>query len=290
MTSICTYLYYGGEPCCDDEKQGLLYKGPGKKCEIIQLNSSLNTLDGLKREIMKELDVNPQSHDITITYRAPHEVLSHHVTYRRVLIKGNKHVQIMFDKMKSTLEVKNIELYISVKPCMEFGGEEGQKKTFEGEGGKELQSIIPDNRYTTCINNTIAIKSAPYKVQDMKQKSVAMDWDEYYKLLPKLMTALKDSNPTTKVEWNFVHNPVGGYAFFQRVFWAFGPSIEGFKHCRPVISIDAIVLCGKYQAWLLIAMAVDAENEVFPLAFAIVEGESCASWSWFLSCIRLYVT
>ena len=168
MTSICTYLYYGGEPCCDDEKQGLLYKGPGKKCEIIQLNSSLNTLDGLKREIMKELDVNPQSHDITITYRAPHEVLSHHVTYRRVLIKGNKHVQIMFDKMKSTLEVKNIELYISVKPRMEFGGEEGQKKTLEGEGGKELQSIIPDDRYTTCINNTIAIKSAPYKVQDRK--------------------------------------------------------------------------------------------------------------------------
>ena len=120
--------------------------------------------------------------------------------------------------MKSTPEVKNIELYISVKPRMEVGGEEGQKKTLEGEGGKELQSIIPDDRYTTCINNTIAIKSAPYKVQDMKQKSVAMDWDEYYKLLPKLMTALKDSNPTTKVEWNFVHNPVGGYAFFQRVF------------------------------------------------------------------------
>ena len=58
MNSICTLLYYGGEPCCDDEKQGLPYKGPGKKCEIILLKSSLNTLDGLKREIMKELDVN----------------------------------------------------------------------------------------------------------------------------------------------------------------------------------------------------------------------------------------
>lgn len=290
MTSICTYLYYGGKRCCDDEKQGLPYKGLGKKCEIFLLDSTLNTLDGLKREIMKELDVNPQSHDITITYRAPHEVLSHHVTYRHVLIKGNKHVQIMFDKMRSTPQVKAIELYIRVKPLMEVGGEEGQKKTLEGEGGKELQLKLPDVRYTTCINNTIAIKSAPYKVQDMKQKSIVMDWDEYYKLLPKLMTALKDSNPTTKVEWKIVNSPIRGNAFFRRVFWAFGPSIEGFKHCRPVISIDAIVLYGKCQAWLLIAMAVDAENEVFPLAFAIVEGESCASWSWFLYCIRLYVT
>ena len=42
----------------------------------------------------------------------------------------------MFDKMKSTLEVKNIELYISVKPRMEFGGEEGQKKLWRVREGK----------------------------------------------------------------------------------------------------------------------------------------------------------
>ncbi|RVW77287.1 hypothetical protein CK203_050145 [Vitis vinifera] len=34
---------------------------------------------------------------------------------------------------------------------------------------------------------------------------------------------------------------------FQRVFWAFHPSIEGFKHCRPVLTIDGTHLYGKYK-------------------------------------------
>ena len=47
---------------------------------------------------------------------------------------------------------------------MEVGGEGRQKKSLESEGGKELQLILPNDRYTTCINNTTAIKFAPYKV------------------------------------------------------------------------------------------------------------------------------
>ena len=40
----------------------------------------------------------------------------------------------------------------------------------------------------------------------------------------------------------------------------------------------------------MIAMAIDASSQFFPLAFAIVEGESDDTWSWFLNCIRQYVT
>ncbi|XP_057541907.1 uncharacterized protein LOC130820518 [Amaranthus tricolor] len=39
----------------------------------------------------------------------------------------------------------------------------------------------------------------------------------------------------------------------------------------------------------MIAMAIDANSQLFPLAFAVVEGES-NTWSWFLDCIRHYVT
>ena len=44
------------------------------------------------------------------------------------------------------------------------------------------------------------------------------------------------------------------------------------------------------MALILIAMATDAKNEVYPLAFAVVERENKDSWKWFLSCIRRYVT
>ena len=77
---------------------------------------------------------------------------------------------------------------------------------------------------------------------------------------------------------------------FQRVFWSFKPSIEGFKYCRPVMSIDGTHLYGKYKDTLLISMGYDGNNPLFPLAFAIIEGENTDSCGWFLTCIRNRVT
>ena len=81
-----------------------------------------------------------------------------------------------------------------------------------------------------------------------------------------------------------------GCAIFERVFWVFGPSIEGFQHCRPVISIDGTFLYGKYKGTLLIASTWDGGNRLFPLSFAIVEKETDDSWYWFLRCIQINVT
>uniref|UniRef100_A0A2N9F9I0 CCHC-type domain-containing protein n=1 Tax=Fagus sylvatica TaxID=28930 RepID=A0A2N9F9I0_FAGSY len=109
-------------------------------------------------------------------------------------------------------------------------------------------------------------------VWDAKQKAIANiygDWGESYQLLPKFMKALIDSNPGTKVEWETYWSADVGSAIFESVFWAFGPSIQGFVHCRPVISIDAIHLYGKYEGKLMIAMATDANNGIYPLAFAL---------------------
>ena len=81
-----------------------------------------------------------------------------------------------------------------------------------------------------------------------------------------------------------------GTCTFNCAFSAFGPCIEGFKYCRLVISIDATHLYGKYKGKLLIAMATDANNEVYPLAFAVVESESKETWGWFLACLKRFVT
>ena len=77
---------------------------------------------------------------------------------------------------------------------------------------------------------------------------------------------------------------------FQRVLWSFKPSIEGFTNCRLVLSIDGTHLYGKYKGTLLIAMSCDGNNQLFPLTFAIMEGENIDSWGWFLACIRNRVT
>ncbi|XP_021740856.1 uncharacterized protein LOC110707155 [Chenopodium quinoa] len=120
------------------------------------------------------------------------------------------------------------------------------------------------------------------------------DWESSYGRLPHFMEALKQSNPGTVVVWKHKVLVDGVYysnmEVFERVFWVFGPCVEGFKHCMSIICIDGTHLYGKFKGTLLVAASVDANFQVFPLAFALVEGQNTSSWSWFLGCIRVHVT
>jgi hypothetical protein len=114
-------------------------------------------------------------------------------------------------------------------------------------------------------------------------------FEESYHMLPKFFAAMHQSNPGSIVHW--AHKAeFNEYAIFGSVFWAFKPSIDGFQHCRPLISIDGTHLYGKYKGKLLVVVAYDANNGLFPLCFSIVNEESSSSWSWFLICIRHFVT
>ena len=131
-----------------------------------------------------------------------------------------------------------------------------------------------------------------YKVWEAKQKVVKRiyrDFDELNTEFPRFLMALDDANPD--IVTLLKCNPhVLRTCIFNSAFWAFGPCIRGFRHCRPVISIDAMHLYGKYKRKLLIAMATNGNNEVYPLAFAIVESEGTKAWGRFLACLLTYVT
>ena len=96
----------------------------------------------------------------------------------------------------------------------------------------------------------------------------------------------KDSDLGTKLSYQSINGDTLGTIIFKNVLWAFTSSIAGFAHCKPVISIDGTHLYGKYRGKLLIAMATDANNEIFLLAFVVVGDEMGASWRWFLSCLQ----
>jgi hypothetical protein len=63
----------------------------------------------------------------------------------------------------------------------------------------------------------------------------------------------------------------------QRVFWCFAQSAQAFKHCRPLVLVDATFLTGKYRDVLMIVVGVHPDNQLVPLAFALAEGENDAS-------------
>ena len=92
--------------------------------------------------------------------------------------------------------------------------------------------------------------------------------------MPCFLTGLKDASPGTKYKLIVDDNYERGTCTFKSVFWAFRPCIVGFKKCSPMISIDATYLYGKYKGKLMIAMVIDANNKIYPVAFTIVESES----------------
>ncbi|TXG50735.1 hypothetical protein EZV62_023259 [Acer yangbiense] len=76
---------------------------------------------------------------------------------------------------------------------------------------------------------------------------------------------------------------IGAPSTFQRFFLSFQAQKEGFMFgCRPFIGVDGCHLKGKFPGVLLSAIAIDANNGVFPVAICICEGESKDSWSWFI--------
>jgi len=94
-----------------------------------------------------------------------------------------------------------------------------------------------------------------------------------YALVNSYGEALKLANPGTVFEVE-----VEEQRYFKYVYMAFGPCIRGFLNCiRPVIVVDGTHLHEKYKGMLLIATCIDGNNNIYPIAFGIVDGENDAS-------------
>ncbi|SPT21017.1 unnamed protein product [Triticum aestivum] len=85
---------------------------------------------------------------------------------------------------------------------------------------------------------------------------------------------------------------------FRRSFWAFGASIEAYRHCKPVLSVDRTFLSGKVRGVLLVTPTLcqqkrsvlsDADNQLVPLAFGLVKREDNSNWEWFPTLLQVHV-
>ncbi|XP_025681336.1 uncharacterized protein [Arachis hypogaea] len=80
----------------------------------------------------------------------------------------------------------------------------------------------------------------------------------------------------------------------EKIFGGWEASYEAlpiwaFRHCKPIVQVDGTHLYGKYKGCLLVAVSQDGNNNIVPIAFAIVEGETSDAWHFFLSNLRQHV-
>ena len=92
-------IYYSGPFVNPDEIDGFPFKGPGIQCYYMMICHKLKMLNDLKMKIMEELNLNPAYYDIKIIYRYPQEVFHEQINYRYMVIKEDKHVKIMFNRI-----------------------------------------------------------------------------------------------------------------------------------------------------------------------------------------------
>ncbi|KAL8481676.1 hypothetical protein ACS0TY_027983 [Phlomoides rotata] len=171
-------------------------------------------------------------------------------------------------------------------PCDAFGPNEPlNSKPDDDEGYLDEDHPFDDHAQTT--GHVDVFNQYNYEVSyhmvwiSIKRavENVYGAWETSYQYLPKFMSALQGYNPGTIVEWRHAdHNPATGVFTLGYVFWAFKLCIDAFQHCRKVITVDGTHLYTKYKHKLLIAITIYANQQIIPLAFAIVDEETIPAW------------
>ncbi|MDV3201776.1 MAG: hypothetical protein Q8872_02860 [Candidatus Phytoplasma australasiaticum] len=118
------------------------------------------------------------------------------------------------------------------------------------------------------------------------RKEIIKDHREEYKVefanLRGYAAELKRSNPGSTVSIAVTKNGLGEDVF-SRMYVCFDALKQGWKQgCRRFIGVDGCFLKTAQKGILLVAVGRDANNQMYPLAWAVVEGETKNSWRWFL--------
>ncbi|XP_076897724.1 uncharacterized protein LOC143551097 [Bidens hawaiensis] len=147
---------------------------------------------------------------------------------------------------------------------------------------KQIQVYIKDKLHVDITY------SKAWTAQRKAIESIYITWDDNFEL-PKFLGTLQLANPGTIVQWLHHSHVSSECAVFKYVFWVFRPSIRAFHYCQLVISVDGTHLNGPYRGKFLIAVSKNANNHIFPVAYAIVDEETYESWMWFFKQFREHI-
>uniref|UniRef100_A0A2P2KDL3 SWIM-type domain-containing protein n=1 Tax=Rhizophora mucronata TaxID=61149 RepID=A0A2P2KDL3_RHIMU len=128
--------------------------------------------------------------------------------------------------------------------------------------------------------------SQAWRAKEIAREQLQGSYREAYNQLPFFCERIKETNPGSVATFSTKDD-----SSFHRLFVSFHASISGFEQgCRPLIFLDSTPLNSKYQGMLLAATAADADDGIFPVAFAVVDAETEDNWHWFLVELRSAVS
>lgn len=120
--------------------------------------------------------------------------------------------------------------------------------------------------------------SQAWRAKEIAREQLQGSYKEAYSQLPFFCQSIMETNPGSLAKFTTKED-----SSFHRLFVSIHASISGFQQgCRPLLFLDSIPLNSKYQGMLLTATAVDGDDGIFPVAFAVVDDGTDDNWHWFL--------
>lgn len=143
----------------------------------------------------------------------------------------------------------------------------------------------PISAFILKCKRDLGVEVKYYKAYYARQRAFLMIFGdasvEYHKVWDYAATIRKYyPGSTAIVKVDDIENPPPK---FQRLYICLQPCKEGFMAgCRPILGVDGCHLKGPYPGILLSAVGKDGNNNIFPVAWALVEVENSETWCWFL--------
>ncbi|XP_014490334.1 uncharacterized protein LOC106753061 [Vigna radiata var. radiata] len=119
-----------------------------------------------------------------------------------------------------------------------------------------------------------------YRAKGHASNEVEGSFIEQYRRIYDYAHELLARNPGSTIKVKV--DPVNGKPIFRRFYACLKACKDSFVSCRPIIGLDGAFLKGRHHGELLTVVGRDANDQMLPLAYAIVEVENKDTWTWFL--------
>lgn len=153
-------------------------------------------------------------------------------------------------------------------------------------------SGAPLNKLLESRHNLKMKQSTLYRMKSVALEMIQGGHDESYAKLPQYCEILKSSNPGTQAfcNWAEVEEPEKALQF-RSIFISFAAQFRGvIAGCRGLVGVDGCHLKGSHGGILMSAVSLDGNNEIFPVAVAVVDSENKSSWCWFFYHLKQLLT
>ncbi|KAL2906837.1 Protein FAR1-RELATED SEQUENCE 5, partial [Bienertia sinuspersici] len=145
----------------------------------------------------------------------------------------------------------------------------------------------PSKEIIECIRMAYRVmvkRDFAYKVKYRAHKLLHGSMKEHYSKVGRYVEALKLCSPGTDVHLVTYIKEKCPKPVFQRLYMCFEGVKKGWiEGCRRIICVDACFLKTFLGGQLISAVGRDGNDQMYPIAWAVVEGENNLSWEWFFT-------